>query len=67
MSYMRQRVLTHDRWLFLGCSDVPVPIRSGFVHRYFVYTLYTTSFSIDSSLFIGTNQKNQNKLKESNT
>ena len=34
MSYMRQRVLTHDRWVFWGCSDVPVPIRSGFVYRY---------------------------------
>lgn len=46
MSYMRQRVLTHDRWVFWGCSDVPVPIRSGFVYSFFVCTLYTTSISV---------------------
>lgn len=41
MSYMRQRVLTHDRWVFGGVLIFLFRFVLGFVYRYFcVYPLH---------------------------
>lgn len=63
MSYMRQRVLTHDRWVFGGVFRAFRSAAFQFVHTFLCVPSTLLHFFIESSLFM----ELWNKRIESNT